>query len=523
MKIAVLFGSFNPMTNAHITALRNAVDYLSADKGLFVATNGAYLKRKSVKINDPFYLTEDERREIIDKACEGEDKLAFGMFELGGINPSRFKTLCRLQKQYPNAEIYEVMGADKVHTLYKSSCADEYLGQFKFAVLPRHGIDVEAMLAEQPLLNRHRDSFVKLPTLEDGEGISSTEVRRRFYAGEDFSDIAPAATVVILSRHKVSDFAISFADRMQVMMKSGRFGENSARKEVYKENLSLFHKWEGGASDIDFGDCKAFLDGTELYKAACDVTDIGTVYPKTLTGCINVDCVDLAEHLMAKGYNPAILNLASAKRPTGGYREGMGAQEESLCRSSNLSLSLYQFGDPKYINVRESGVTTKEIAYPLDLNFGGIYTPNATFFRNNKDKLYSLRDKTFKCDVITVAALSFNGRMDYSYANELSYRSSDGGFTPEGKEVMLNKLRTIFRMGVRHGKDALILGAFGCGAYKLPADEVARLFRVVMNEPEFAGKFRLIVFAILEPTRHPNGINGRFADFYREFGTYNML
>lgn len=87
---------------------------------------------------------------------------------------------------------------------------------------------------------------------------------------------------------------------------------------------------------------------------------------------------------------------------------------------------------------------------------------------------------------------------------------------------MLNKIRTIFRMGVEHGRDALILGAFGCGAYKLPVSDVVRLFRRVMDEPEFAHKFRLITFAILESSRKPNGLNGKFADFYREFGAYSL-
>jgi nicotinic acid mononucleotide adenylyltransferase len=57
MKIAVLFGSFNPFTNAHLAAMKTAVDALQADKGLFVATNGQYLRKKTVKRNDPFYLT----------------------------------------------------------------------------------------------------------------------------------------------------------------------------------------------------------------------------------------------------------------------------------------------------------------------------------------------------------------------------------------------------------------------------------------------------------------------------------
>jgi nicotinic acid mononucleotide adenylyltransferase len=43
MRIAVLFGSFNPMTNAHVGAMKTAVKAINADKGLFVATNGKYL------------------------------------------------------------------------------------------------------------------------------------------------------------------------------------------------------------------------------------------------------------------------------------------------------------------------------------------------------------------------------------------------------------------------------------------------------------------------------------------------
>jgi hypothetical protein len=51
---------------------------------------------------------------------------------------------------------------------------------------------------------------------------------------------------------------------------------------------------------------------------------------------------------------------------------------------------------------------------------------------------------------------------------------------------------------------------------------VVRQFRQVMDEPEFAGKFRLLVFAIMESTRKPNGLEGKFAPFYREFGSFDM-
>ena len=521
MKIAVLFGSFNPMTNAHLAAMKTAVDALQADKGLFVATNGRYLRRKAVKLDDPFCLTEDERREIIEQTCADQPKLSFWGFEMGGINPARYKTLCKIQKQYPDAQLYEIQGADKVRSDSRVGSAADYLAHIRFAVFQRDGIDLDQVFAADPLLSRHRDSFILLPALPEA-AISSTAVRQRYYADEDCSHLIPKAAQDALDRHEPSDFTISYEERMKTIIASGRYGIQQARKEVYDQNTALFRRWKAGELPL-LGDYQGFLDGTRLYKTAYDVTDMGITYADTQTGCVNADCVDVAQALIAAGHNPAILNLASAGRPGGGYDMGYGAQEESLCQSSNLSLSLYQFADPKRLKcVRDSGVPHKQIGYPLDTNYGGIYTPDVTFFRNNKYKYFTLMDEPFRCDVITVAALSFNGRNDFARAMELMYKAADGGFTPAGAAVMRNKIRTIFRMGVEHGKDALVLGAFGCGAYKLPSDAVTELFRQVMSEPEFAGKFRLLVFAILESTRKPNGLDGKFAPFYREFGSFDL-
>ena len=521
MKIAVLFGSFNPMTNAHLAAMKTAVDALQADRGLFVATGGKYLRRKTVKTGDPFYLTEEERREIIEKTCKAEPKLSFWGFEMGGTNPARYKTLCKIRQQFPDAEIYEIQGADKVRSDSSVGSAEDYLQSIRFAVFARNDIDLEQTFAADPLLSRYRESFTLLPALPETK-ISSTAVRKHYYAGEDCSDMIPAAAVEVLARHDPSDFTISYEERMKTIMASGRYGVNQAQKEVYAQNTDLFHRWKAGQLP-QFGDYQSYLDGAKLYSAHYDVTDLGAADHATETGCINADCVDVAQALIAAGYNPAILNLASAGRPGGGYDLGMGAQEESLCQSSNLSLSLYQFADPRRLKcVRDSGVPHKQVGYPLDTNFGGIYTPNVTFFRNNKHKYFTIKDEPFRCDVITVAALSFNGRNDFSRAMELMYKAHDGGFTPAGAAVMRNKIRTIFRMGVEHGKDALVLGAFGCGAYRLPSDAVAALFREVMDEPEFAGKFRLLVFAILEKPRKPQGLAGKFAPFYQEFGTFQL-
>jgi uncharacterized protein (TIGR02452 family) len=378
--------------------------------------------------------------------------------------------------------------------------------------------NLEEIINSDPFFISHRDKihFMQVED-EDLEEVSSTELRRRFFAGEDYRPLMNEGPYRIFQQLSPSDFpAINDEDMIRAnILYGGRFGMNSARMCVFNANAKIFKAWPSYLGNKDEHLC------AKAYTSAFTV-DVPKLETDTVTGCANADCVDVAKTLLDEGLNPAILNLASAKRSSGGYREGMGAQEESLCRSSNLSLSLYQYADHKYINARESGVPQKEIGYPLNLNYGGIYTPNVTFFRNNRDKFYTLRDTTFKCDVITVAGLSFNGRSDYAYADEMSFRAEDGGFTPEGEEIMLNKIRTIFRMGVEHGNDSIVSGALGCGAYALLPSAVAPLFRVVMEEPEFKNKFRLIVFAILERPRRPQGFDGHFAPFYQEFGTFTI-
>jgi uncharacterized protein (TIGR02452 family) len=69
----------------------------------------------------------------------------------------------------------------------------------------------------------------------------------------------------------------------------------------------------------------------------------------------------------------------------------------------------------------------------------------------------------------------------------------------------------------------MVLGAFGCGVFNLHSDEVAALFKDVMNESEFKNKFKKLVFAIYEGKDSPRrrktiGREGKFAPFYNIFG-----
>ena len=145
----------------------------------------------------------------------------------------------------------------------------------------------------------------------------------------------------------------------------------------------------------------------------------------------------------------------------------------------------------------------------MDINFGGIYSPKVCFFRENEKKFFALRTEPFKCDVITVASLSNKEPKDYTN-DEQKYFKNDGYMTDEGKEIEKNKIRTIYRIGLENGNDSLVLGAFGCGDFHLMKDEVANLFKEVLEEDEFKGNFKKIVFAIL-------GKKNDFKPFYDIF------
>jgi uncharacterized protein (TIGR02452 family) len=80
-------------------------------------------------------------------------------------------------------------------------------------------------------------------------------------------------------------------------------------------------------------------------------------------------------------------------------------------------------------------------------------------------------------------------------------------------------MRTILRIGLQHNHDSLVLGALGCGAFRNPPRDIAELFRIVINEPEFKNKFKLIVFAIIDDhnSRKSHNRDGNILPFKEVF------
>lgn len=219
---------------------------------------------------------------------------------------------------------------------------------------------------------------------------------------------------------------------------------------------------------------------------------------------VNGDCLYVAKELVDDGFYPAVVNFASFKVPGGGVRGGSAAQEENICRRSNLYASIFRFDD--YL-AKEYGLSPKKDKYPLPVHNGAIYSPSVTVFRASEDKEYEFLDEPFMIDVITIAALSHP---------ELT---KDGHLNGRAKDITREKVRTMLNLALYWDNDSIVLGAFGCGAFANPPEDVAQIFKEVLDEPEYCDKFKRIVFAVLDDgnSHRKHNPRGNYLPFLETF------
>lgn len=163
MKIAIFGGSFDPVHNGHVRIARNAIAELALDK-LFVIPAAV----SPFKVSSSPHLSDALRVECLRVAFEGLDKVVIDTRELkkGGVSYA-IDTVREFANEYPNAELYFIIGEDSLEGLPRWKNYDELIKLCSFKSYPR--------------------------TIE-----SSTEVRRRMSLKLSIDDMLPQAVVEIL-------------------------------------------------------------------------------------------------------------------------------------------------------------------------------------------------------------------------------------------------------------------------------------------------------------------------------------
>ncbi len=180
----------------------------------------------------------------------------------------------------------------------------------------------------------------------------------------------------------------------------------------------------------------------------------------------------------------AVLNFASATNPGGGVTKGSNAQEECLCRCSTLyeCLNTDWAKEHFYEPHRRSGT-------PLH-NDDIIFTPGVVIIKSDS---YTGLYQRMHVDVITCAAPNLRE----TPANAYNHENGEGIKVTDEELYEIHKKRAdkILNCALYHGDDTVILGAFGCGAFKNPPEVVAKAYKDIITE-KYLYKFRHIEFAV---------------------------
>ena len=178
------------------------------------------------------------------------------------------------------------------------------------------------------------------------------------------------------------------------------------------------------------------------------------------------------------GKKVAVLNYAN-NVSIGGAPFRAGAQEESLCRCSTLLPCLQAMEEPFYKKHRRQA-RKKEINYMGNDDL--IYTPDVVVFKSDlrTDPVYPQmldRDEWYKVNVITCAA---------PVMARVSTR-------PDNYETVIrSRIKKILDVAAKEKNEVVILGAWGCGAFRNPIKIVSRVFvELVKNYP-----FEIVEFAL---------------------------
>lgn len=200
---------------------------------------------------------------------------------------------------------------------------------------------------------------------------------------------------------------------------------------------------------------------------------------------------EAASAYAGKGDRLCVLNFASATNPGGGVVNGSSAQEEALCRVSTLYFTLDTDEN------RERFYKPHRMSHDPIHNDDILYTSDIVVFKTDTATPERMPESDwFNCDVITCAAPNLRenpaSRYNSGEGRERLLLSDD-----ELTRVHRKRDRRIFDAAVQNKVDVLVLGAFGCGAFRNSPAVVADVMLTLAKEYEHA--FKTIEFAVYCP------------------------
>ena len=203
--------------------------------------------------------------------------------------------------------------------------------------------------------------------------------------------------------------------------------------------------------------------------------------------------LEAAESYAKQGKKVCVLNFVSATNLGGGVVNGSSAQEECICRCTTLYPCLNT--DTMWNAFYKPHRKAANSLYNNDC----IYTPNVCVFKSDTNFPEILpQDEWWNVNILTCAAPNLRERLSNAmnpYAGDKDVKITSA----ELEKLLTKRIRRIFEIVIANGNEVLILGAFGCGAFRNPPEIVAKVFNTVMQD--YLCYFDTIEYAVYHTER----------------------
>lgn len=206
-RIVVMGGSFNPPTLAHYKLMKTALDAVDADLGFYVPVSDAYLKRKMARSDFFMALSPEVRIKMLETMCT-DGRMKVWEREIGTIMARTVDTLQEIQDDYPDADVYFIMGDDKLSLLVHMAEKSALLDRFRVVLYSREysSDELRKILEGNDITDGYEERIVVIPQPDGIDMISSSLIRERVLAGESCEGLLYSDVWELLKEYGPSDF-----------------------------------------------------------------------------------------------------------------------------------------------------------------------------------------------------------------------------------------------------------------------------------------------------------------------------
>ena len=194
--IVVFGGSFNPPHNSHFSIAEQVLNqYEEVEKIVFVPVNKKYEKDG---------LEENKHRyNMLKLVIEKNSDFVLSDIDMKGERSLyTIETLQEMEKQFPNKEIWFLIGSDNLKELHTWKKAEELLSKYKVIVMERNQDKIEDIINQNELLKMYKENINKLDE-KIKSNISSSYIRSQIKKQKSTRYILPDEIFTYINKNNL--------------------------------------------------------------------------------------------------------------------------------------------------------------------------------------------------------------------------------------------------------------------------------------------------------------------------------